>query len=439
MPTQPEFGRRMRELRRRAGMSQAELAGPELSASYVSLLESGRRVPSPEVVTALAERLGVTPRSLLGEGTGLPEGTEGEDEVAGGRSTDDPGRFDLVGLLLKARKAEEEGAPAAAAEQFTAILDTYGDDPHRDVLWEVRWSLARLHGGNGRVDESRRLLLQLFDDEYTRSSAERLERVARHLAELSLGNGSLADGLRFAHVAWTLAEPLQEASVAVRAGTVLVNACAWGGYQRWGREVADALVARISDEIPWPQRSAAYRESARLCLLNDDYAQARTWFECSLEQTDPQQDVNAWAEAQYYLAIAEFLLDKGLDERAVERVARARPVIEVIGRTSMLVHLAVLEGHLALRRGEHDRARLMADAAVEAGSWPAVHEVGVNLLWTARIYRALGDTSTAAAVYRRAAELCEQGGAMHFCAYAWRELAELPTPQSLMDGAEGAQ
>ncbi|MDW4910537.1 helix-turn-helix transcriptional regulator [Streptomyces sp. ADMS] len=437
MPTQPEFGRRMRELRRAAGMSQAELAEPDLSASYVSLLESGKRVPSPEVVAGLAERLGVTPRSLLDEGTELPEGAG--DDVAGDRSTDETGRFDLVGLLLRARKAEEEDASVTAAEQLTGILDQHGDDPHRDVLWEVRWSLARLHGRNGRADDGRRLLLQLFDDEYTRSSTERLERVARHLAELGLVNGNLPDGLRFAHLAWTLAEPLQEASVAVRAATVLVNACAWGGYRRWGREVADALVARISDEIPWPQRSAAYRESARLCLLNDDYAQARIWFECALEQTDPQQDINAWAEAQYYLAIAEFLVDQGLDEQVDERLARARPVIEVIGHTSMLVHLAVLEGHLALRRGEHDRARLMADAAVDAGPWPAVHEVGVNLLWTARIYRALGDTSTAAAVYRRAAELCEQGGAMHFCAYAWRELAELPTAQSLMDGANRAR
>jgi tetratricopeptide (TPR) repeat protein len=413
-------------------MSQAELAGPELSASYVSLLEGGKRVPSPEVVAALAEKLGVTPQSLQEEGTGSPEdGARGETAGPGNKHA--AGRIDLVELLFRARKEEEEGASDTAAEQFTAILNRYGDDPRHDVLWEVRWSLARVHGRNGRVDESRLLLRQLLDAPSTRSSTEKRERVARHLAELSLRGGGLVDGLRFAQLAWTLAEPQQEASVAVRAGTVLVNACAWSGHQRWGREVADALVARISDEVPWRQRSAAYRESARLGLLTDDYAQARTWFECALEQIDPQQDINAWAEAQYYLAIAEFLVDQGLDERVDERLARARPVIEVIGHTSMLVHLAVLEGHLALRRGQHDRARLMADAAVEAGPWPATHEVGVNLLWTARIYRALGDTSTAAAVYRRAAELCEQSGAMHFCAYAWRELAELPTAQSVMD------
>ena len=405
-------------------MSQAALAGPELSASYVSLIESGKREPSPEVVTALAERLGETPESLRPEHTDGPE-HEAEGKDIGDGGTGGAGRIDLMELLLRARSEEEEGTSDTAAELLTWILDKYGESSHRDVLWEVRWSLARIHGSSGRVDESRPLLRRLLADEYTRSSAERLERVARHLAELSLSNGGLVDGLRFAHLAWTLAEPRQDATAAVRAGTVLVNACAWSGHERWGREVADTLVARLSDEIPWPQRSAAYRESARLCLLTDDYPQARTWFANALEQIDPRKDINAWAEAEYYLAIAEFLVDRGLDEQAVERVARARPVIEVLGHTSMLVHLAVLEGHLALRRGEYDRARLMADASVTAGSWPATHEVGVNQLWTARIYRALGDTTTATEVYRRAAELCEQGGAAHFCAHAWRELAEL--------------
>ncbi|WP_405527453.1 helix-turn-helix domain-containing protein [Streptomyces canus] len=424
LATQPAFGRRVRALRLRAGMSQAALAGPELSASYVSLIESGKREPSPEVATALAERLGVTPESLQSEHTDVPEhGAEGKDTSNGSTGADE--RIGLMELLLRARREEEEGTSDMAAELLTSILDKDGRSSHRDVLWEVRWSLARIHESSGRVDESRLLLWRLLDDDYTRSSAERLERVARHLAELSLSNGGLVDGLRFAHLAWTLAEPRQDTAAAVRAGTVLVNACAWSGHERWGREVADALVARLSDKIPWPQRSAAYRESARLCLLTDDYPQARIWFAKALEQIDPQKDINAWAEAEYYLAIAEFLVDQDLDDQAVERASRARPVIEVLGHTSMLVHLAVLEGHLALRRGEYDRARLMADASVAAGSWPATHEVGVNQLWTARIYRALGDTATAAGVYRRAAELCEQGGAAYFCAYAWRELAEL--------------
>ncbi|WTL69982.1 helix-turn-helix transcriptional regulator (plasmid) [Streptosporangium sp. NBC_01495] len=58
------LGQRVRYLRRRWGMSQAELAGTELSDSYVSLIETGKRVPTREVIQLLADRLGVHPRLL---------------------------------------------------------------------------------------------------------------------------------------------------------------------------------------------------------------------------------------------------------------------------------------------------------------------------------------------------------------------------------------
>src|SRR3569833_2505938 len=42
----------------RQGLSQAQLALPELSDSYVSLIESGKRIPTPDVVRLLARKLG---------------------------------------------------------------------------------------------------------------------------------------------------------------------------------------------------------------------------------------------------------------------------------------------------------------------------------------------------------------------------------------------
>src|SRR3954465_1766582 len=58
MSGQEALGRRIRDLRVRRGMSQAQLALPELSDSYVSLIESGKRVPTPDVVRLLARKLG---------------------------------------------------------------------------------------------------------------------------------------------------------------------------------------------------------------------------------------------------------------------------------------------------------------------------------------------------------------------------------------------
>jgi transcriptional regulator with XRE-family HTH domain len=60
-------GRRVRELRQRLGLTQAELAGDDYSAAYVSTIETGRRSPSAAVLEYLAERLGVEVGDLSNE------------------------------------------------------------------------------------------------------------------------------------------------------------------------------------------------------------------------------------------------------------------------------------------------------------------------------------------------------------------------------------
>ncbi|MEV7907953.1 helix-turn-helix domain-containing protein, partial [Streptomyces anulatus] len=65
MPSQGTIGDRVRGLRLSRRMSQAQLAGPDLSDSYVSLIESGKRTPTPVVARLLAERLGCTTEFLL--------------------------------------------------------------------------------------------------------------------------------------------------------------------------------------------------------------------------------------------------------------------------------------------------------------------------------------------------------------------------------------
>lgn len=61
-------GRRVRALRRRLGMSQAELAGETYSAAYVSTIETGRRRPSVAMLRHLAAKLGVDVADLSSDG-----------------------------------------------------------------------------------------------------------------------------------------------------------------------------------------------------------------------------------------------------------------------------------------------------------------------------------------------------------------------------------
>ncbi len=59
------FGTRVRELRQAKGLSQQALAGDGISPGYVSLIESGKRTPSPAAVARLAERLDVPVSQLV--------------------------------------------------------------------------------------------------------------------------------------------------------------------------------------------------------------------------------------------------------------------------------------------------------------------------------------------------------------------------------------
>lgn len=66
-PDDATLGRRVRELRERLGMTQADLAGDAYSAAYISTIETGRRRASGAILRHLAARLGVDVADLAGE------------------------------------------------------------------------------------------------------------------------------------------------------------------------------------------------------------------------------------------------------------------------------------------------------------------------------------------------------------------------------------
>lgn len=73
-----QLGERIRRARVERGLSQRDLALPLLTPSYVSLIESGKRVPSPDALDHIAGRLGVDPVELR---TGKSPAAEAELEL----------------------------------------------------------------------------------------------------------------------------------------------------------------------------------------------------------------------------------------------------------------------------------------------------------------------------------------------------------------------
>jgi transcriptional regulator with XRE-family HTH domain len=74
------FGENLRELRRRKGLAQAELAEKVgLNRSSISTLETGKTQPRPGTIRALASALEVEPDELF-EGPAGPNGQEARDD-----------------------------------------------------------------------------------------------------------------------------------------------------------------------------------------------------------------------------------------------------------------------------------------------------------------------------------------------------------------------
>ncbi|MBB6470653.1 tetratricopeptide (TPR) repeat protein [Sphaerisporangium rubeum] len=107
------------------------MAGPDLSDSYVSLIESGKRTPTPVVARLLAERLGCTTEFLL-------HGIEPRQ------------RIDTELGLRHAELELNHGDPALAAERFGEIVRAAGED-NALLAAHARLGRARALEAQGKI------------------------------------------------------------------------------------------------------------------------------------------------------------------------------------------------------------------------------------------------------------------------------------------------
>jgi transcriptional regulator with XRE-family HTH domain len=145
MPGPGNVGERVRNLRLTRRLSQAQLAGHDLSDSYISLIESGKRTPTPTVLRMLAERLGCTPEYLA-------EGVEPEQ------------RAHLEVRERHAHLALLAGDPSAADSGFADVIARSDD---QDLTSRARWGRARALEELGRTEDA----ITLFEE--LREQAER--------------------------------------------------------------------------------------------------------------------------------------------------------------------------------------------------------------------------------------------------------------------------
>jgi transcriptional regulator with XRE-family HTH domain/Tfp pilus assembly protein PilF len=168
-------GDTIRTYRQRAGLSQAELAGEEFSASYVSLIEAGKRKPGAETLARFAERLGCRVEDL--------QGAPGEPSVT-------------VELELSyARLTLANGEPAAALQRLTVLLGQALTTAQEHAALAL---LAEVHEKNNDLASAIRVLKPLYELCLAGRSPLAVSSVAGSLCRYCLDSGDLHAAVRVA-------------------------------------------------------------------------------------------------------------------------------------------------------------------------------------------------------------------------------------------------
>ncbi|MGP3962682.1 helix-turn-helix domain-containing protein [Nonomuraea sp. 3N208] len=146
MTTSDLVGLRIKTVRRQRGLSQAQLAHPELSDSYVSLIESGKRTPTPAVLELLAQKLDCSLSYLI-------NGVTAEQME------------DIELALGYARLALENGEVSEARNRFAELLANANLTGLTALRQETEFGLALATEAGGDLAEATAILLQLREEQ----------------------------------------------------------------------------------------------------------------------------------------------------------------------------------------------------------------------------------------------------------------------------------
>jgi transcriptional regulator with XRE-family HTH domain len=402
------LGDRVRELRTRLGMSQAQLAEPDFSDSYISLIESGKRAPSPAVVSALAQKLGCSATYL--------ECGVGEEALT-----------DLKTGVRQAQSALDGGRITEALARFTDLLGAYGVEAFPDLHREIQRGHALALEADGRLDEAVTELEQVASAAYGVDWGE-WATVLVALCRCHRKRDDLASCVATGEEALACLQAAGEGSAdaAIRVCVTLLDAYLESGDVLAARQLATRLV-RAADEAGSPKvRMAAYRQAAIAAEVQGDYDAGIQLAERALSVLSEDDDfrVYGWLRVEY----ASLLL-------------RARPEDAEHARTLLRAHerempvTAADENDLAECVTELARAEIVlgrpaegaahAQRAIDILGNAACRASAHALAVLSQAYVHLDRQEDAVAALTRSADHLEKAGLPREAAQAWFDVAEL--------------
>lgn len=397
---------RLRQRRLSLGLSQSELAGADLSASYVSLLEAGKRTPTPEVLVALADRLQSTVGYLL-------EGI-------------DPNEREKARLTLEyAELAIRNGEAADALSELTSVMsENVGLDS--ELRWRARRLRARALEVVGRLEDA---LTELERLRLEASSTGRYTDELQLAVDLVRCYQEVGDVNLAIDIGRSTAERLSALNlVGSDEHARLVSALIGAYYERGDNTRAAMLAKQAIEQIEASgsnqARAAIYWNASLTTEATGDVAGALVLAERAvalLSELDETRSLGRLRTAFGWLLLRLSPPDL---ERAFQELRIARQALLDTGSKVDLAYCATEMARCELMSGHSEEALAHTSAARDyLGDSPRVESAHARLV-EGRALLALGRTDDALTSYRVASELLATLGIPRQGAQAWRELGD---------------
>lgn len=308
------FGEKLRAERLERGLTQAELGRDLYSPSYISLLETGRREPTADVIEELARRLELAPKAL--EAWSQPVSISDAEYVLAG---------------LYARQAWDLRDYPLAAHHAAAAAKIALEAKNTSAWWNMSYMQAECLIKQGKWQECKDIVQHLLEHPMASESAGLGVRARQMLAAASQGQGQLAQAVEQAQAAVKLCAQLPEGStLIIGALRSLIGALAesgrleeaWDYCQAMNEEMDDSSMSQLAGEVAWVIGNVAF--------MRYDYLEGIKYHERAARLLSPANDIDLWA--RFNKASAAVRLSSGIVEpETLAAIERAELALSIVG------------------------------------------------------------------------------------------------------------
>jgi tetratricopeptide (TPR) repeat protein len=369
-------GRRLREARQAAGLTQRDLSFDGCTAAYVSRIEAGARVPSLQILHEFAKQLAVSPEYLA---TGQPDGDGLSSDLLEAEVALRLGDEQRATELYEAAYTEADSSAAFARAQLGLgrLALHRGDVPQGVALLEQALGSGELSPGDASAAASALgrgyVSLNRFDDAFA---------VFGRFLDAARSRGDHFDQIRFAML---LANTYIDHGDGARAHSTL------GEILDLARHTGDPTL-----------RASVYWSQSRALLSEGDPDRAAEYAQLALATLKASEQTLDAARALLLLAFIEN--DRGNAEAALELVDEGEPIVSAAGETTDAAMFAVERARALSALGEGEEALSLLLGIVPRLNAAAPKDAVRAYSAAADVFRKHGDVARAVELYELAVD-----------------------------------